>query len=163
MTKKSFRAFISFLFIISAECLYSNGIQFALSFRSQASSTVGVRRDEAHFFELLQDVTDHSTRSGLKLVSACSTPVLSTENLLESANTSSSSYVDSSDDGCRPNVKPIGIIRSQFFVYSCFDVVCPLREIKFALAFQLVREGADENRCLYVLNRANFSVLDEHF
>merc|ERR1740117_2872440 len=125
--------------------LHSDGVQLTLAFLGDEATTVFlVLLNQAHFLELLQNVTADLTRSQARgvFLNATADPLAVT--LLEATDASAAADIDLADHRRGAHVEPIRIQRWQLLALACFHDVGPLRDLEATLTLKMLREGYDE-------------------
>merc|ERR1740117_637733 len=138
--------------------LHSDGVQLTLAFLGDEATTVFlVLLNQAHFLELLQNVTADLTRSQARgvFLNATADPLAVT--LLEATDASAAADIDLADHRRGAHVEPIRIQRWQLLALACFYDVGPLRDLEATLTLQVLREGHDELVGPDVLNSNDFA------
>ncbi len=107
-----------------------NIVQLLSALASEDSSTLGSLRllHESKLGELLENVTVDLTSSQCEVVRSATESLGTTEDLSKSTNTNVGSDVDSTGDGGRSCVDPVGVIRSELLECGGLDDVSPLRK-----------------------------------
>ena len=112
--------------------------------------SVFLKDSSAH--ELLEAVADNFfTTSSMSWSPHTSSP-LTTINIFKRSNTDIMSEVNFPGDSCGPNIQPIRIVWSQFFLATTFNIVQPVGLYNFASFLQMVSKGSYKISRRYILD-----------